>query len=90
MQHSVSKQWRPCSDTVLCSVWSGSALFAFVPQKDARLIWVKTLQMVLDLRMEIFFLKAHTKTRQNNKIKKKFVLYLAQLSQRLAWWADSI
>ena len=28
---AVSKQWRPWSDTALCDVWSGSALFAYVP-----------------------------------------------------------
>ena len=28
----VSKQWRPWSDAALCGVWSGSALFAYVPK----------------------------------------------------------
>ena len=28
----VSKQWRPWSDAVFCGVWSGSALFAYVPK----------------------------------------------------------
>ena len=30
LEHSVSKQWRSWSDTALCGVWSGSALFAYV------------------------------------------------------------
>ena len=30
IEHSVSKQWRPWSDAALCSVWSGSALFAWL------------------------------------------------------------
>ena len=28
---AVSKQWRPWSDATLCSFWSGSALFAYLP-----------------------------------------------------------
>ena len=31
MEDSVSKQWSTWSDTALCGVWSGSALFAYVP-----------------------------------------------------------
>ena len=30
---SASKQWRPLADAAFCGVWSGSALFAYVPQK---------------------------------------------------------
>ena len=33
IENPVSKQWRPWSDAALCGVWSGSALFAYVPQK---------------------------------------------------------
>ena len=33
IEHSVSKQWRPRSDDKLYGVWSGSALFLYVPQK---------------------------------------------------------
>ena len=32
IEHSVSKQWKPGSDAASCGVWSGSALFAYVPQ----------------------------------------------------------
>ena len=32
IKHSVRKQWRPRSDAAFCSVWSGPALFVFVPQ----------------------------------------------------------
>ena len=42
----VSKQWRAWSDTAFCDVWSGSALFAYVPKKwDTRLIWVKQVKL---------------------------------------------
>ena len=41
IEHSANKQWTPWSDAVFCGVWSESILFAHVPQKDARLIWVK-------------------------------------------------
>ena len=41
IEHSASKQWRPWPDAAVCDVWSGTALFVYVPQKDARLIWVK-------------------------------------------------
>ena len=41
IEHTVSKQWRPWSDATFCGVWSGFALFAYVPQKDARLKWIK-------------------------------------------------
>ena len=33
IEHSVSQQWRPWSDATFCGVWSGFALFAYVPQK---------------------------------------------------------
>ena len=33
IEHSVSKQWRPWSDATFWGVWSGSALFAYVPPK---------------------------------------------------------
>ena len=36
IEHSVSKWWRPWSDTTCCSVWSGSASFAYVPQKGGQ------------------------------------------------------
>ena len=39
LKKSVRKQWRSWSDAAFCGVWSGSALFAYVPQKDARLIY---------------------------------------------------
>ena len=32
-EHSISKQCRSWSVTAYCGVWSGSALFAFVPYK---------------------------------------------------------
>ena len=35
---SESKQWRTWSDAAF---WSGFALFAYDPQDDARLIWIK-------------------------------------------------
>ena len=31
IEHSVRKQWRAWSDAVFCGVWTGSALFAYVP-----------------------------------------------------------
>ena len=34
----VSRQWRPWSDAAF---WSGSALFAYVPNRGTRLLWVK-------------------------------------------------
>ena len=34
-EFSVSKQWRTWSDAAFCGVWSGFALFAYVPQKGA-------------------------------------------------------
>ena len=33
IENYASKQWRPWSDTAFCGVWSGSALFAYVPPK---------------------------------------------------------
>ena len=33
IEHSVSKQSRPRSDVTFCGVWTGSALFGYVPQK---------------------------------------------------------
>ena len=33
IEHSISKLLRPWSDAAFCGVWSGSALFAYVPQK---------------------------------------------------------
>ena len=33
IENPINKQWRPWSDAALCNVWSGSALFAYVPQK---------------------------------------------------------
>ena len=33
IEHYVSKQWRSWSEATFWSVWSESALFAFVPQK---------------------------------------------------------
>ena len=33
IENYASKQWRPWSYAAICGVWSGSALFAFVPQK---------------------------------------------------------
>ena len=33
IEHSVNKQWRTWSDAALCGVWSGTALFAYVPHK---------------------------------------------------------
>ena len=41
IKHALSEQRRPCSDATLCGVWSGFALFALFPQKDASLIWDK-------------------------------------------------
>ena len=32
-EHSVSKQWRPCSGAAFCGIWIGFELFAYVPQK---------------------------------------------------------
>ena len=40
----VSKQWRVWSDAKFCDVWSGFALFAEVPQKDTKPIWVKDIK----------------------------------------------
>ena len=36
----VSKQNSPSWDAAYCGVTSGAILFAYVPKKDARLIWV--------------------------------------------------
>ena len=33
MDIPVSEQWRPWSDAAFCDVWSGSALFGYVPKK---------------------------------------------------------
>ena len=33
IEDSVSKQWWSWLDAEFCDVWSGSALFAYVPQK---------------------------------------------------------
>ena len=33
LERSVSKEWRTWSDAAFCGVWSGSTLFAYVPQK---------------------------------------------------------
>ena len=45
----VGKQWRPWSDAAFWGVWSGSALFAYVPNKGARLLWVKLFACFLSL-----------------------------------------
>ena len=34
IEYSVCKQWRPWSDAAFCGIWSGSALFAYVLQKE--------------------------------------------------------
>ena len=44
IEHFASKQRWPWSEAALCGVWSGSALFAYVPQKDARLIWANRVR----------------------------------------------
>ena len=41
---SVNKQWRPWSFVAFCGVWSGSALFVYVPQKDVMFKWDKKKQ----------------------------------------------
>ena len=33
IENYASKQWRPWSGAAFCGVWSGSALFAYVPHK---------------------------------------------------------
>ena len=40
-EYTVSKQNSPRWDAAFCGVTSGAILFAYVPLKDARLIWVK-------------------------------------------------
>ena len=44
IEFSVSKQWRPGSDAAFCGVWSGFALFAYVPG----LYGLKDLSVVLN------------------------------------------
>ena len=46
IEHSVSKQWRPCSDATFCGVRSGSGLFAYVQKKDDRLKWDKNSNII--------------------------------------------
>ena len=58
IEHSLSKQWRPWSDTAFCGVWSGSALFAYIPQK-------KTLGLY-GLRITSFDLHCKSTLSQNN------------------------
>ena len=43
IEHFVSKHWRSRLDTASCGVWSGSALFAYSHEKDARLVLVKNI-----------------------------------------------
>ena len=42
IENSASKRWRSRPDTAFCGVWSGSALFAYVPENGHQtyLIWV--------------------------------------------------
>ena len=47
IEHSVSRQWRPWSDTAFCSVWSGSVLFAHVSQKGHQ-AYMTSVQGILD------------------------------------------
>ena len=44
IEPSESNHMRPWSDATFCSVWFESALFVYVRQKDAMLIWVKTYE----------------------------------------------
>ena len=41
--YSIRKQWRPRTDAGFCTVWSGSALFAHVPQKMVSLYGINSL-----------------------------------------------
>ena len=60
IENYASKWWRPWSDTVLdCSVWSGSALFAYVPEK-------RTLG-IYGLKMQLFCL-SHKRCRNFGSI----------------------
>ena len=60
----LSKKWRPWSDAAFCGVWSGSALFAYVPQMglmhEVKFTFVK-LNFMKILRYEWCKNKMHNK-----------------------------
>ena len=72
-RNSVSKQWRPLSDSAFCGLWSGSALLPMLHKKTLRLVLVNAVLAVtrgirkLENVLEDSFL--HSKSKINSPIK---------------------
>ena len=71
IEHSVSKQCRSWSDATFCGVWSGSARFAYVPKQDARIKWVKHIQLLEMHTIYKLYNWEYSKTGLKRPLKKK-------------------